>query len=141
MTTLSRSSRPADLGTLPERAPASTITVRWAISRAALHRARPDLIAPIGPPAVQLAWHLATDDRGLTSGSASLADGGRHTPLLSLLPGAGHLMLDGEFSHIDIRGLLRISSRAGELLYAQTELLQSLPVPGGCYELVPRADE
>lgn len=140
MTTLSRSSRPAPLeSTYAPDAPCA-ITLRWIISRAALRRARPDLSLTPGDAPVHLEWRLATDESGLTSGSALLLDSAREIPLLSLIPARGLRQRGGGFDHLDIPGLLRLSARSGEPIYAQTEIVHALSLRGGSYELVRRSE-
>lgn len=127
------------------------VTVRWEISRAAIHASRPDLVPAEVPVAVSgapvlLEWRVDLHETGTVTAHASLFDPtcDRMTPLLSTSSslyslGEGPTWIeDGSMLHIDIPGLLKLSFRSSEgngaLLYARTNVLADLGLPGGRYE-------
>jgi hypothetical protein len=130
VTTFARASRPES-----QAATARGVLVRWAISRSAMHRARPDLVSSPAGGEVVLAWRVEADREGALSGEAALVDGAATTPLLSVI--GGHLA--GRDS-IDIPGLLAVSlhgaADCGRVRYARTSLFDLWAVPGGRYELL-----
>ena len=114
----------------------AALVLRWTLSREAAAAAglveAGDGRSPVLE--VRLAWEGPVD--GLT---AVLVDGERHEDLaLEGVRGGAWVQDSAGLRHLDLPGFLRVSARQTvsgvEVLYARTELLGRLGLPGGRYD-------
>jgi hypothetical protein len=123
----------------PPIATRATLVLRWSLSRPAAAAATlvEDQAGPAPALEVRLPWGGACAGRV----SARLIDGDRTERLALEAAAGGAWTLDDAtgLRHLDLPGLLRITARAAakgvEVLYARTELLAGLGLPGGRYDL------
>lgn len=140
MSTIERRPSAQTVEPSPEAA-VSDLTIRWAISRSALVKVRPDLVRSrgVGSPRLELGVELAQSAPKL---EARIIDGDLVTRLEIDCPEAT-VRREAELWHLDMPPVLCVSFRpaasAGEsarVLYARTDVLSGLGLCGGTYELV-----
>ena len=119
------------------RPPCSRAAVRWLVSRAALHAARPDLADAEGGP---VTLEIALDARGV---QARIVDGGGARPIEVAASGAPAWTADrgSALIHLEIPSILTASiapaaeGRPAAALYARTGLFGTWGLAGGRYEV------
>lgn len=127
-----------------QASPLTTLRVRWLVSRAAARAAAPapirDRLAESGGD-VELLWRLACANGEIHEAEVSLLDAGRTLWHAAAAPGGRLVEADG-LVHADIDGegpTLRVTWRRTpdgvDLLYAATNALGMLALPGGRYEV------
>ena len=119
------------------RAPSPRAAVRWLVSRAALHAARPDLAGPDGGP---VTVEIGSGPAGVW---ARACDGPQSRAIEVAAAGPAAWASDRESGliHLEVPGILRatIAAASGErpaaALYAHTPLFAAWGLAGGRYEV------
>jgi len=120
----------------------TSVTARWRVSRAALDRAMPGVVAP-GRAHEHAVLEIVIEGTADTEGSdwaatATLIDPRlKTTSRLEAHVGGVRITRDGEHTHVEADGLLSATFRGRDAspVFVRTPLLAAIGVPGGRYEL------